>query len=62
MKPHVPFDQAERLIRVPVRRRGVPVELRVHYEVTRTNGCDSFRILNIDEPEKGTSTVDLAYR
>jgi len=41
----------EKLIRVPVRRRGVPVELRVHYEITRVDGCDSYRILNIEEPE-----------
>lgn len=46
----------EKLIRVPVRRNGVPVELRVHYEVTRAQGCDSYRVLSVEEADYGTST------
>jgi hypothetical protein len=41
-------DSSDKLIRVPVRRRGVPMELRVHYEVTREKGCDSYRILRVE--------------
>ena len=40
---------SEKLIRVRTSRRERPVELRVHYEVSRGNGCDTFRIITIDE-------------
>lgn len=39
----------EKLIRVAAQRRGAAVNLRVHYEVSRENGCDVYRIITIDE-------------
>jgi hypothetical protein len=43
------LEPAESLIRVRASRRGTPLDLRVHYEVTRRGGCDTYRILAIDE-------------
>ena len=47
---------SERLIRVRTSRRGSPVELLVQYEITRSNGCDSFRIQRVSEMNGGTGT------
>jgi len=45
-----PSEQSqEKLIRVRAHRRGFPVDLRVHYEVIREDGCDTYRIITIDE-------------
>lgn len=45
------IDSSESLIRVRATRRGSPIDLCVHYEVTRQNGCDTYMILSIDEVE-----------
>jgi hypothetical protein len=45
-------ENFERLIRLRAVRRGSPVDLRVHYEVSRENGCDTYRIVQIDEPDR----------
>jgi hypothetical protein len=42
-------ETRERLIRVLALRRGIPVELRVHYEITRAGGCDTYRLFAIEE-------------
>lgn len=42
-------ETEERLIRLRASRRIRTVELRVHYEVRRENGCDFYRIITIDE-------------
>ena len=47
---------SERLIRVRTSRRGSPVELLVQYEITRFNGCDSFRIQRVNEMNGSTGT------
>lgn len=39
----------ERLIRVRTTRRGKAVELRVHYETVRENGCDTIRVFLIED-------------
>ena len=39
----------EKLIRLRTTRRGCPVDLRVHYEVCRESGCDTYRIIAVDE-------------
>lgn len=45
-------ESFERLIRLRANRRGSPVDLRVHYEVRRENGCDTYTIMQIDEPDR----------
>jgi hypothetical protein len=50
MKNVVP-ETTERLIRVRTTRRGVPVELRVHYEVASENGCDTIRVFLIEDAD-----------
>ena len=45
------FDAKERLIRVLATRRGTPVELLVHYEITRVDGCDTYRLFRLEEQE-----------
>jgi hypothetical protein len=45
------IETCEKLIRLRANRRGAPVDLRVHYEVTRAQGCDTYRIITIEEPE-----------
>ena len=49
-------ETRERLIRVRTTRRGESVELRVHYEVSSTNGCDTYHLFNIEEMENRTGT------
>jgi hypothetical protein len=44
-------ESTERLIRVRTTRRGIPVELRVHYEIVREGECDSIRLFSIEEAE-----------
>jgi hypothetical protein len=39
----------EKLIRLRAKRRGYPVDLRVHYEISREYGCDTYRIITVDE-------------
>lgn len=42
-------DIEERLLRLRAPRREHRIELRVHYEIRRTAGCDVYRIITIDE-------------
>jgi hypothetical protein len=42
-------EAQEKLIRLRANRRGLLVELRVHYEVSRENGCDTYQIITVDE-------------
>lgn len=47
-------EPEERLIRLLAPRREREIELRVHYEITRTNesnGCKLYRIITIDETD-----------
>jgi hypothetical protein len=46
----VPSETSEKLIRLKANRRGAAIDLRVHYEIRRENGCDTYRIITIDEP------------
>ena len=39
----------QRLIRLRAARRGTMVDLLVQYEVHRENGCDTYRIIAVDE-------------
>ena len=41
----------EKLIRLRAPRGGAIVDLLVHYEVHRENGCDTYRIITVDESE-----------
>lgn len=50
MKRDVP-ETTERLIRVRTTRRGTLRELRVHYEITRTDGCDTIRLFTIEDAD-----------
>jgi hypothetical protein len=47
-KPDV-TEAREKLIRLRANRRGTTVDLRVHYEISREHGCDTFRIITVDE-------------
>jgi hypothetical protein len=49
MKRPLPPDSTEKLIRLHATRRGTIVELLVHYEVHRENGCDTYQILTVAE-------------
>ena len=49
-------ETIERLIRVRAMRRGIPVELRVHYERASLNGCDTYRLFAVEDTDTGTST------
>jgi len=42
-------ETQERLLRVRTTRRGAPVEIRVHYEIERTGGCDTYRLVKVEE-------------
>jgi hypothetical protein len=42
-------EPLERLIRVVALRRGLPVELRVHYEITQAGGCNTYRLFLIED-------------
>lgn len=44
-------QSTERLTRVRTTRRGVAVELRVHYEIVHEDGFDSIRLLSIEDAE-----------
>jgi hypothetical protein len=44
-------EPCEKLIRLRISRRGCPVDLRVHYEISRENGCDIYRVITVDELE-----------
>jgi hypothetical protein len=39
----------EKLIRLRANRREALVELRVQYAVSREKGCDTYRIITVDE-------------
>jgi hypothetical protein len=47
-KPAV-SETREKLIRLRANRRGITIDLRVHYEVRRQDGCDTYRIITVDE-------------
>jgi hypothetical protein len=49
MQRPVVNEAYEKLIRLQANRRGSPVDLRVHYELSREHGCDIYRIITIDE-------------
>jgi hypothetical protein len=49
MQGTVVTEAREKLIRLRANRRGIPVDLRVHYEVISEDGCDTYRIITIDE-------------
>jgi hypothetical protein len=49
MQKPVVTEAQEKLIRLRANRRGTTVDLRVHYEISRENGCDTFRIITVDE-------------
>lgn len=49
MQRPVTADSHEKLLRLRANRRGNPVDLRVHYEISRENGCDTYRIITVDE-------------
>ena len=42
-------EAREKLIRLRANRRGIAVDLRVHYEVKRQDGRDTYRIITVDE-------------
>lgn len=44
-------EPTEKLIRLRTTRRESVVDLRVHYEVSRENGCDTYRIIAVDETD-----------
>jgi hypothetical protein len=44
-------ETTERLIRVRTTRRGVPKELRVHYEITRDAGCDTIFLFSVEDAD-----------
>jgi hypothetical protein len=46
----------EKLVRLQAERRASSVELRVHYEVSRKNGCATYRIITVDEVDSSTVT------
>jgi hypothetical protein len=54
-KPAV-SEAREKLIRLRANRRGITVDLRVHYEVSREDGCDTYRIITVDEVNSRTIT------
>jgi hypothetical protein len=49
MQKPVVQEAREKLIRIRANRRGVSVDLRVHYEVSRQKGCDTYQIITVDE-------------
>lgn len=49
-------ETIERLIRVRAVRRGKPVELRVHFERTTRNGCETYNVFSVEDTESSTST------
>ena len=49
MQEPVVKETREKLIRLRANRRGTTVDLRVHYEVSRKAGCDTYRIITVDE-------------
>jgi hypothetical protein len=51
MKTPVSNESRGKLIRLRANRRGAVVDLRVHYEISRENGCDTFRIISVDETQ-----------
>jgi len=42
-------EAREKLIRLRANRRGITINLRVHYEVKREKGCDTYQIITVDE-------------
>ena len=56
MQGPVVIEPHEKLIRLRADRRGTIVDLRVHYEVSRQRGCDTYRIITIDEVNQSTIT------
>ncbi len=42
---------SEKLIRVLAVRRGTPVELRVHYEYATIKGCNTYRLIAVEEAD-----------
>jgi hypothetical protein len=49
MKRPVVAEPLEKLIRLRATRREKAVELLVQYEIRRENGCDTYRIITVDE-------------
>lgn len=42
-------EPRQKLIRLRADRRGVSLDLRVHYEVSQENGCQTYRIITVEE-------------
>jgi hypothetical protein len=59
MKIHA-TESRERLIRVRAKRRGVPVELLVHFERASLNGCDIYRLFSVEDANKVPVPIDSA--
>jgi hypothetical protein len=49
MQKPVVQEAREKLIRLQANRRGTTVDLRVHYEVKRQKGCDTYQIITVDK-------------
>jgi hypothetical protein len=45
------LETVERLIRVQAVRRGAPVEILVHYEINRVNGCDTYSLFSLEDAD-----------
>ena len=41
-------ESLERLIRVSTSRKGVPIELRVHYGTSMLDGCEVIQLFSIE--------------
>lgn len=46
-----PPETTEKLIRVRASRRGIPVELCVHYETTQTAGCVTIHLFSVEDAD-----------
>ena len=53
---HETVETIERLIRVRAVRRGLPVELRVHYErASTTDGCETYQLFVVEDMESAAA-------
>jgi hypothetical protein len=50
MRKNLP-ETTEKLIRVRTSRRGVPVELRVHYETKQTGGGVTIQLFSVEDAD-----------
>jgi len=52
-------ETSEHLTRVMAPRRGRPVERIVHYEKSLVKGCNTYRLILVEDAEPGTRMVEL---